>query len=141
MNYKLIEIKHSQNKEHPENGGLAFLEAEQDIPFPIKRIYWIYGAAKDVRRGFHAHKENVQFLFCPFGRIDVMMDDGTTQETVSLDDPAKGLILSPELWHEMLWMTDGAILCVAASDHYDESDYIRDYDQFLEYAKQLRAGK
>lgn len=138
MNYKLLEIKHIASKDHPEC-GLAFFETERDIPFPVKRIYWIYGEAEGITRGYHAHKQNVQLLFCPCGSIDVLMTDGTNQEAVTLDDPAKALLLPPELWHEMKWNKDGSVLCVAASDYYDETDYIRNYDQFMKFVEENKA--
>lgn len=112
-------------------GGLTFLEAEQDIPFPIRRLYWIHGTEAGERRGFHAHRQNRQLLFCPYGAIDILMDDGKEKETVTLDDPSKGLIVEPHQWHEMTWRKSGSILCVAASEHYNAADYIRDYDEFL----------
>ncbi|MBR6624010.1 MAG: FdtA/QdtA family cupin domain-containing protein [Ruminococcus sp.] len=134
MDYKIIDIK-STHYDDPKAGGLSFFEAERDVPFPIRRMYWIYDAEKGTHRGFHAHTLNWQLLFCPHGSIDLILDDGKSRETVTLDDPAKGLVLTPGLWREMIWNETGSILCVAASEYYDPEEYIRDYDEFIAYRK------
>ncbi len=114
-------------------GNLSFLEAEVDTPFQIKRIYYIYDVPTGTQRGGHAHKRLQQLLFCPNGVIEIILADGEESASVMLDRPNKALLIGPGLWREMLWHTGGAVLCVAASEHYDENDYIRDYDAFLEY--------
>lgn len=133
MNYLLINIHTLQT---PDLGGLSFFEAQHDIPFPIQRVYYIHGVARGMRRGFHAHKRLQQFLFCPYGRVEIMLDDGRQRTAILLDEPNKGLLLGDTLWREMLWLKDNSVLCVAASDYYDEDDYIRDYQVFLEYIKE-----
>lgn len=139
MDYKVIEIK-NRYYDNPAEGGLSFFEIgeDKDIRFPVRRMYWIYGAEKDTHRGFHAHTLNWQILFCPYGSIDIILDDGREKETVTLDSPSKGLILTPGLWREMIWNQTGSVLCVAASEYYDEAEYIRDYDKYLAYAEQKR---
>lgn len=132
MKYEVININTVMDP-NEKNGGLSFVEAERDIPFSIKRIYYIYNVKKDVHRGFHAHKENWQLLYCPHGCIDIVLTDGEETETVRLDVPSKGLILHPGLWREMIWIIDDSVLCVAASEYYDPNEYIRDYDEFLKY--------
>ncbi len=134
MKYSLIDIK-STHYDDKTAGGLSFFEGERDVPFKIRRIYWIYEAEKGTHRGFHAHTLNWQLLFCPYGSIDIILDDGHEREKVTLDSPSKGLVLSPGLWREMIWNKTGSVLCVAASEYYDPDEYIRDYDKFIEYVK------
>lgn len=132
MDYKVIHLK---TIEHPqkEMGKLSFIEAVHDLPFEIRRLYYIYEADKGIHRGFHAHTLNYQLLFCPYGNIEIVIDDGKTKESVVLDAPSKGLILTPGLWREMIWNDKNSVLCVAASEYYDADEYIRDYQEFLNY--------
>ncbi len=116
-----------------EAGELSFLEAGQDIDFAIKRIYYISKVPEGSRRGFHAHKELKQLLFCPYGEIQLVLDDGRTREEITLNDPSIGIAIEKPTWREMLWLKKDSVLCVAASEHYQEEDYIRDYGQFLKY--------
>lgn len=134
MDYQLVKFKSAVHPD-PRFGSLAFAEQDSDIPFDIKRIYWIYDTDKDITRGAHAHKKTWQLLFCPFGSIRIDMTDGEDKEQVVLNDPCEGLILPPNIWHDMLWNTKGSVLCVAASDKYDPDDYLRDYDDYLKYYK------
>lgn len=133
MNYEVINIRTVMN-EDLAYGGLSFFEGEHDIPFAIKRVYCIYETEAGLHRGYHAHKLNYQMLFCPYGEIDIILDDGKSREIVTLDSPSKGLLLYPGLWREMEWKKDKSVLCVAASEYYDPKEYIRDYDEFKEYA-------
>ncbi|MBQ3802883.1 MAG: WxcM-like domain-containing protein [Oscillospiraceae bacterium] len=114
-------------------GALSFLEAERDLPFPVKRIYYIYNVPADGRRGFHAHKELQQCLVCIHGSCKILLDDGKERETVELSDPNEGLYIGPVTWREMYDFSEGAVLVALVSEYYDEADYIRNYDQFLEY--------
>ncbi len=139
FNYRVIELKTIQN-EDPKYGALSFLEGERDIPFPIRRVYWITETEADLHRGFHAHKLNCQLLYCPYGKIDIILDDGKEKNTVTLDKPGKGLILMPGLWREMVWKESGSVLCVLASEYYDEHEYIRNYDEFIAYSRDYREG-
>jgi len=118
-----------------ERGQLVALEALRDIPFEVRRVYYIYWTGEGVRRGFHAHKKLEQVLFCIHGSCKILLDDGYEKETVELSDPCQGLYISNNMWREMYDFTDDAVLLVLASEYYDESDYIRDYDQFLAYVK------
>ena len=118
-------------------GSLSFLEAGTDTAFPINRIYYIYDVPVGTQRGGHAHKRLQQLLFCPNGSIEILLTDGQNRASVMLDKPSKALLIGPGLWRDMLWHTDRAVLCVAASEHYDESDYIRSYEAFLQYKKSL----
>lgn len=111
-------------------GELSFFETNKDLPFDIKRIYYISKVPEGVRRGFHAHKELKQLLFCPYGRIQLILENKTGREEIELSDPSIGVIIDTCTWREMLWLQKDSVLCVAASDYYDEEDYIRDYDIF-----------
>ena len=139
FNYRVIDVKTIQN-EDPKYGSLSFLEGKRDIPFPIRRVYWITETEADLHRGFHAHKLNCQLLYCPYGVIDIILDDGEQKTTVTLDKPGKGLILMPGLWREMVWKQSGSVLCVLASEYYDAQEYIRNYDEFIAYSKKYREG-
>ena len=116
-------------------GSLSFLEAEDHVPFPIRRIYYIYNVTDGARRGFHALKALRQVLFCIHGSCKVLLDDGCQRQTVTLSDPAEGILLEGVIWREMYDFSPGAVLAVLASEHYDEADYIRNYDDFLAYVK------
>ena len=116
-----------------QKGALSFFEGERDVPFAIKRIYYIHHVPAGVQRGGHAHKKLRQVLFCPYGRIRITLDNGRETDEVLLDCPEKALIIGPGLWREMIWEQADSVLCVAASEYYDETDYIRDYDAFKAY--------
>lgn len=116
-----------------EVGNLTFLEIFKDIAFPIKRMYYVYNVPKGVRRGNHAHKELTQILIALNGTIRINLDNGVEKELVILSDPDVGIIVEPGVWHTMEFITDQALLCVLAADYYDESDYIRSYNEFLSY--------
>ena len=114
----------------PGMGTLSFFEAEKDVPFAVKRIYYIHGVPAGVQRGGHAHRKLRQILWCPYGRIRIKLDDGAETAEVLLDDPAKGLLVEHNTWREMFWEQADSVLCVAADAWYDETDYVRDYRQF-----------
>lgn len=117
-------------------GYLSFFEANKDIPFEIKRIYYTYGVPVNTKRGMHAHKKLQQVLWCPYGKIEVILDNGKKKESFLLDSPEKRLLVLKGFWHDMYWRKKNSVLCVAASDYYTEEDYIRDYDEFLKYVKE-----
>ena len=114
-------------------GKLASLESQDQVPFDIKRVYYIYGAREGTIRGAHAHKSLCQFLVCTHGSIEIKLDDGAEKSQVLLNDPTKGILIEPRIWHEMKWLEDDSVLMVLASQHFNESDYIRNYDDFLDY--------
>lgn len=120
----------------PQSGYLSFFESKKDIPFDIKRIYYTYDVPVDTKRGMHAHKDLQQILWCPYGSIEVILDDGTNKETYFLNSPEKALLVGNGIWRDMYWRKEGSVLCVAASEYYNEDDYIRDYDEFLRYVKE-----
>lgn len=116
-------------------GELSFFEAGHDIPFDIKRIYYISKVPEGVRRGFHAHKELKQLLFCPYGRIQLVFENKNGREEIELSDPSIGVVIDQCTWREMLWLQKDSVLCVAASDYYKAEDYIRDYQEFKAYCE------
>jgi len=118
-----------------ERGSLIALETDKEIPFDVKRVYYIFGTQAGVARGFHAHKALRQVAFCVSGSCRFVLDDGDKKEEVVLDSPNKGLLIEHMVWHEMYDFSEGCVLMVLASEHYDEADYIRDYDEFLDAAK------
>lgn len=123
------------NRRNNETGKLTFLEAKRDIPFEIKRVYYVYDVVERERRGFHAHKELEQYLICVHGSCKILLDNGLEKENVLLDNPSEGLYVGPGTWREMYDFSDGAVLLVLASEYYNEKDYIRNYDHFLEYVQ------
>ena len=119
-----------------ERGQLIAIEERKDLPFEIKRVYYIYDTLPGVRRGFHAHRCLEQILVCVHGSCKVLLDNGKEQETVTLDNPSDGLYISNDTWREMYDFSEGAVLLVLASEYYDEADYIRNYEDFLKMVRQ-----
>lgn len=132
MDIQLFQFPHHDDS----RGQLIAIEAMQDIPFDIKRIYYIYETAQGVVRGFHAHKNLQQVLICIHGSCKIRLDNGTEKTVVPLEDPSVGLYVANNMWREMFDFSPGAVLLVLASEHYDESDYIRNYGDFLKYVKE-----
>jgi dTDP-4-dehydrorhamnose 3,5-epimerase-like enzyme len=117
-----------------DRGSLVALEANETIPFDIKRVYYLFGTEKDVTRGLHAHFSLKQVLLCVTGSCRVLLDDGFVRESVFLDSPTKGLLVESLVWREMTQFSSDCVLLVIASEHYDESDYLREYDKFKKVA-------
>ena len=113
-----------------DRGGLVAIEANNTIPFDIKRIYYIFAASKYKPRGFHAHKNLKQLAVCVSGNCRFILDNGAKREEILLDSPTKGLIIESMMWREMHDFSVDCVLLVLASEHYDEADYIRDYAEF-----------
>lgn len=125
-----------------QDGTISVAENFKQIPFPIRRVYYIYGLNNpEAVRGKHAHRRLEQALFCINGSCEIGLDDGTNRQTVVLDQPGRGIYLGVELWHTMKKFSGNCILMVLASDVYNETDYIRDYDEFLEYLRDKNRGK
>ncbi|PKH55674.1 dTDP-6-deoxy-3,4-keto-hexulose isomerase [Shewanella sp. Choline-02u-19] len=118
-----------------KRGGLVALEAHKDIPFDIKRVYYISGTDSGVARGFHAHKQLKQVAICITGRCKFIMDDGVQKQEVVMNNQTKGILIDKMQWHEMHDFSHDCVLLVLASDCYEESDYIRNYDEFIQLAK------
>ncbi len=118
-----------------DSGELSFFESNHDVPFNFKRIYYISKVPEGTRRGFHAHKKLKQLLFCPYGRIQLILENEKGREEIELSDPSIGVIIEKPTWREMLWLQKDSVLCVAASDFYEVEDYIRDYNEFKKILK------
>jgi dTDP-4-dehydrorhamnose 3,5-epimerase-like enzyme len=114
-----------------DRGSLVALEGNEIIPFEIKRVYYIVGTKAGIARGFHAHKALRQVAVCVTGSCRMLLDDGKHKEEVLLDSPNKGLVIENMVWREMHGFTRDCVLLVLASEHYDEADYIRDYNDFI----------
>lgn len=119
-----------------ERGNLVAIEESSDIPFDIKRVYYIFDTERDVIRGLHAHKRLEQVLICVHGSCIIKLDNGYEQCTIELKNPSEGLYIPKGIWREMYDFSSDAVLLVLASEHYDEEDYIRKYDDFIEFIKQ-----
>lgn len=118
-----------------DRGSLVALEAHKTVPFDIKRVYYIFGTQAGVSRGFHAHRALQQVAVCVTGKCRMVLDDGHQREDVWLDSPTKGLLIGDLVWREMHDFSPDCVLLVLASEHYDETDYIRYYDDFKQALK------
>ena len=127
-------MKINLQKHGDDRGSLVALEEENNIPFSIKRVYYIFDTKEGVRRGFHAHKELKQVAIAVKGSCRFLLDDGTERIEVVLDNPAQGLLIESYIWREMYDFSSDCVLMILANSHYDEKDYIRDYDDFLKKA-------
>lgn len=124
-NVKIIEIP----KIHDVRGNLAVIEKDC-IPYAIKRVYYLFDVPSGAFRGGHSHKEQQEFLVALSGSFDVIIDDGKNKKTVTLNKPNKGLLIVPGIWRELENFSSGAVCLVLASEVFDETDYIREYDEF-----------
>ncbi len=127
MNYRLIPLKVFGD----ERGKLISLESNRNIPFEIKRVYYIFDTLPEQARGMHAHKSLEQIVVAMDGACQFVLDDGKTRETVWLNRPDVGLYIGQNMWREMHHFSYGCKLMILANDYYDEKEYIRDYEEFL----------
>jgi len=121
------------NKVHNRAGNITIIEGGNDVPFPIKRIYYLYDIPTGETRGGHAHKELYQLIVAASGSFDVLLDDGKNKKIVTLNRPDYALMVVPGIWRELFEFSSGAICLVLASDVYQTEDYIRDYQEFKKY--------
>ena len=128
-------IKYMFQPHGDERGQLIAVEEGKDIPFEIKRIYYMYDTVEGVVRGHHAHKTLEQILICVHGSCKIRLDNGREKKVVALEKPYEGLYVSNNMWREMYDFSSDAVLLVLASDYYKEEDYIRNYDEFLKYVE------
>jgi len=136
--YKLIEFDDLGD----ERGNLVVIEGEgMDIPFDIKRVFYIYGSDSTVVRGQHANRETEFLLVNVSGKSKVRVDNGKESAVIELIRPRMGLYLSSMLWKDMYDFSDDSVLLVLASGHYDEKEYIRDYDTYLQVLKETQTFK
>lgn len=124
-------------KTHNSVGSITIVEGETNLPFGVKRIYYLYDIPGGESRGGHAHKQLRQLLIAASGAFNVLLDDGVNKKTFTLNQPDYGLFIVPGIWRELKEFSSGAICLVIASHTYDESDYIRDYNQFINFKNSL----
>lgn len=118
---------------HNQKGNITVLENDKSVPFEIKRIYYLYDVPYAAERGGHAHYELQQFVVAACGSFTFILDDGVNKREVFLNSPRKALHIKPGIWREMKDFSGGSICLVLASSLYSEKDYIRDYQEFLNY--------
>lgn len=131
---KLIEFPQKGD----ERGHLVIVEGNQDIPFDIKRVFYIYGSDKNVVRGKHANYRTEFVLINVAGTSKIRVDDGTSDKVFELNRPHMGIYLPKLVWKDMYDFLENSVLLVLASEHYDASEYIRDYDSYLEVMKKQK---
>ncbi len=125
----IIEINKHQN----EKGNITVIENGLTVDFDVNRIYYLYDVPGGESRGGHAHKELKQLIIAASGSFNVVLDDGRTKRTFTLNRPYQGLLVVPGIWRELNDFSSGSVCLVLASEHYSESDYLRDYTEFLIY--------
>ncbi len=126
---KIIDLR----KISDPRGNLTVIEENQDIPFGIKRVYYLYDVPGGESRGAHAHKELYQLLVAANGSFSVTLDDGNNKVTHTLKRPYYGLLIVPGIWRDLDDFSSGSVCLCLASEHYEAEDYIRDYNEFIDY--------
>ena len=116
-------------------GNLTVAEAERHIPFPIRRAYWVYDVPAGESRGGHAHKQCREFIVALSGSFHVTLDNGTEQQTFLLNHPYQGLLVETNIWRTLDDFSSSAVCLVLASEPFEETDYIRKYEEFLTYIR------
>ena len=132
MNIEIIEIP----KIEDYRGNIAVIENDV-VPFPIKRVYYLFDVPSTAHRGGHSHKEQFEMLVALSGSFDVILKDGKSTQTVTLNKPDKGLLIKTNVWRELENFSSGSVCLVVVSDVFKEDDYIRNYDDYLQYIDQL----
>ena len=122
---------------HNRAGNITPVQNNIEVPFDIKRVYYLYDVPGGADRGGHAHRDLQQFIIAASGSFDITLDDGTSKKTFSLNRPNMGLYLCPGIWRDISNFSSGAICLVLASEPYDEGDYIRLYDEYKTYRNEL----
>ena len=118
------------SKIHNRAGNITIVEGEKNVPFDIRRVYYLYDIPGGEGRGGHAHRELKQLIVAASGSFDVLLDDGINKKVVTLNRPYFGLLVVPGIWRELLEFSSGAICLVLASEIYSAEDYLRKYDEF-----------
>jgi dTDP-4-dehydrorhamnose 3,5-epimerase-like enzyme len=119
-----------------ERGSLIAIEAGKTVPFDVRRVYYIFATKEGVERGFHAHKALNQVAVAVTGSCEMVLDDGATRTTVLMDSSQKGVLIGPGIWRVMRNFSSDCVLLVLADQHYNEADYIRDYEEFKAWVSQ-----
>ena len=130
-NCSIIEL----DKHHHEKGNITVVENSKEVPFDVKRIYYLYDVPGGETRGGHAHKDLRQLIIAASGSFTVTLDDGKVKRTFLLNRPYQGLLVVPGIWRELDDFSSGSVCLVLASHLFDKNDYIHNYDDFLEYRK------
>ena len=129
---KIIDLR----KISDPRGNLTPIEGGLDIPFDVKRIYYLYDVPSGESRGAHAHKELRQLIIAANGSFTITLDDGQNKKAYTLNRPYQGLLIMPGIWRDLDDFSSGAVLLCLASEHYKAEDYIRDYNDFIAYKRQ-----
>lgn len=130
MNIELIDLPIIEDV----RGNISVIEKEI-LPYAIKRVYYLYDVPSSAARGGHAHKEQFEFLIPISGSFDVLLNDSNHKQTITLNKPHRGLLIKSNVWRELDNFSSGAVCLVISSGEFDESDYIRDYDEFVAFVK------
>ena len=133
MNIEIIQLP----KIEDFRGNIAFIEKDV-VPFSIKRVYYLFDVPSNAKRGGHAHKEQFELLIPLSGSFDVILNDGEKQQTITLNKPDKGLLIKSNIWRELENFSSGSVCLVISSGEFLEEDYIRNFDEFLEFSKANR---
>ena len=128
----------SLNRHHHANGNLTVVENGVELPFDVQRTFYIYDVPGGVERGGHSHHTSQQFIVAISGSFDVTDDDGRDQFTYTLNRPYQGLLVVPGIWNRLHNFSSGSVCLVLNSHHFDEKDYVRDYDEFLQLKRESK---
>lgn len=131
---RIIEL----DKHHHDNGNLSVVEGMQQLPFNVNRVYYLYDIPGGSERGGHSHRKCHEFIIAVSGSFDVEIDDGCEKRTVSLNQSNKGLHVEPGIWRILNNFSSGSVCLVLASDCYEEADYVREYDEFINLTSSKR---
>ncbi|NQU67706.1 MAG: WxcM-like domain-containing protein [Candidatus Marinimicrobia bacterium] len=125
------------NKIHKRAGNITIVEGQRNVPFDVKRIYYLYDIPGGEDRGGHAHKELRQLLVAASGSFNVLLDDGVNKKIITLNRPDYGILIEPGIWRELIEFSSGAICLVLASLLYDDNDYLKEYNEFKNYKNEI----
>jgi dTDP-4-dehydrorhamnose 3,5-epimerase-like enzyme len=127
-----VEIERVQLQKHGDGSGMLIaLEQDGNVPFAIRRVYYLFATVRDTHRGQHAHRNLHQLAVAVRGSVTFLLDDGSGPSTVVLDDPSQGLLLGRMVWRELYDFSEDCVVMVLADQLYDPTDYITNYDEFL----------